>query len=84
LGLEHVWLDVNRDDIRFLAIGDAAVLTQALEDGRVDAALVDMIFSRRLHDKGFSILAELKVQYSDREPRRRRAQFLHSTKSPNY
>jgi NitT/TauT family transport system substrate-binding protein len=59
LGLEHMGLDVNRDDIRFLAIGDAAVLTQALEDGRVDAALVDMVFSRRLHDKGFSILAEL-------------------------
>ena len=59
LGLEHVGLDVNRDDIRFLAIGDAAVLTQAIEDGRVDAALVDIVFSRRLRDKGFSILAEL-------------------------
>ncbi|MCE3241729.1 MAG: ABC-type nitrate/sulfonate/bicarbonate transport system, periplasmic component [Deltaproteobacteria bacterium] len=59
LGLERLGLDVNRDDIRFLAIGDAAVLSQALEDGRVDAALVDMVFSRRLHDKGFPILAEL-------------------------
>jgi NitT/TauT family transport system substrate-binding protein len=59
LGLEKLGLDVNRDDIRFLVIGDAALLTQALEDGRVDAAVVDMVFSRRLHDKGFSILAEL-------------------------
>ncbi len=59
LGLERVGLDVNRDDIRFLVIGDAALLTQALEDGRVDAAVIDMVFSRRLHDKGFPILAEL-------------------------
>jgi ABC-type nitrate/sulfonate/bicarbonate transport system substrate-binding protein len=59
LGLEHFGLDVNRDDIRFLVIGDAALLTQALDDGRVDAAVVDMVFSRRLHDKGFPILAEL-------------------------
>ena len=59
LGLERLGLDVNRDDIRFLAIGDAAVLSQALEDGRVDAALVDMVFSRRLYEKGFPILAEL-------------------------
>lgn len=59
LGLEHFGLDVSRDDIRFLVIGDAALLTQALEDRRVDAAVVDMVFSRRLQEKGFSILAEL-------------------------
>jgi ABC-type nitrate/sulfonate/bicarbonate transport system substrate-binding protein len=59
LGLERVGLDVNRDDIRFLAIGDAALLSQALEDGRIDAAVLDIVFSRRLLDKGFSILAEL-------------------------
>jgi NitT/TauT family transport system substrate-binding protein len=59
LGLERFGLDVNRDDIRFLAIGDAALLTQAMEDGRIDAAVVDMVFSRRLHEKGFPILAEL-------------------------
>jgi len=51
LGLERFGLDVNRDDIRFLVIGDATLLTQGLEDGRIDAAVVDMVFSRRLHER---------------------------------
>ena len=59
LGLERLGIDVNRDDIRFLAIGDAALLTQALEDGRIDGAVLDIVFSRRLHEKGFPVLAEL-------------------------
>jgi ABC-type nitrate/sulfonate/bicarbonate transport system substrate-binding protein len=59
LGLERLGVDVNRDDIRFLAIGDAALLTQALEDGRIDGAVLDIVFSRRLHEKGFPVLAEL-------------------------
>jgi ABC-type nitrate/sulfonate/bicarbonate transport system substrate-binding protein len=58
LGLERLGLDVTRDDIRFLALGDAAVLTQALEDGRIDGAVLDIVFSRRLQEKGFPVLAE--------------------------
>ena len=59
LGLERLGIDVNRDDIRFLVIGDQLVLSQALEDGRIDATVVDIVFSKRLAEKGFPILAEL-------------------------
>ena len=58
LGLERLGIDTNRDDIRFLVIGDQVVLSQALEDNRTDATLVDIVFSKRLHEKGFPILAE--------------------------
>jgi NitT/TauT family transport system substrate-binding protein len=58
LGLERLGIDVNRDDIRFLVIGDQVILSQALEDGRIDATVVDIVFSKRLAAKGFPILAE--------------------------
>ncbi|HEY3305992.1 MAG TPA: ABC transporter substrate-binding protein [Candidatus Binatia bacterium] len=60
LGLEHVGLDPARDNINFLAIGDQTVLTQALEAGRIDATVLDGVFSRRLKQKGFTIIAELQ------------------------
>jgi ABC-type nitrate/sulfonate/bicarbonate transport system substrate-binding protein len=59
LGLEHIGLDPVRDNINFLAIGDQTILTQALEAGRIDATVLDGVFSRRLKQKGFTILAEL-------------------------
>jgi NitT/TauT family transport system substrate-binding protein len=58
LGLERLGIDTNRDDIRFMVIGDQVVLSQALEDNRIDATVVDIVFSKRLHEKGFPILAE--------------------------
>lgn len=58
LGLERLGIDSIRDDIRFLVIGDQVILSQALEDGRIDATVVDIVFSKRLHEKGFPILAE--------------------------
>ena len=58
LGLERLGIDANRDDIRFLVIGDQVLLSQALEDGRIDATVVDIVFSKRLAAKGFPILAE--------------------------
>lgn len=58
LGLEHVGLDPARD-IDFLVIGDQTVLAQALEAGRIDATVLDGVFSRRLKQKGFTILSEL-------------------------
>jgi len=58
LGLERLGIDTNRDDIRFLVIGDQVVLSQALEDNRIDATVVDIVFSKRLREKGFPILAE--------------------------
>jgi NitT/TauT family transport system substrate-binding protein len=60
LGLEHVGLDPRRDNINFLAIGDQTVLTQAMETGQIDATVLDGVFSRRLKQKGFTILAELQ------------------------
>ena len=58
LGLERLGIDTNRDDIRFMVIGDQVVLSQALEENRIDATVVDIVFSKRLHEKGFPILAE--------------------------
>ncbi len=59
LGLEKLGLDIARDDIRVLVIGDQVVLGQALEDNRIDATVLDLVFSKRLAQKGFTILAEL-------------------------
>ena len=60
LGLEHIGLDPRRDNINILVIGDQTVLTQALEAGQIDATVLDGVFSRRLRQKGFTILAELQ------------------------
>ncbi len=59
LGLEKLGIDTNHDDIRFLVIGDQVILSQALEDSRIDATVLDLVFSKRLSQKGFPILAEL-------------------------
>ncbi len=59
LGLEKLGIDTNRDDIRFLVIGDQVILSQALEDNRIDATVLDIVFSKRLSLKGFPVLAEL-------------------------
>jgi NitT/TauT family transport system substrate-binding protein len=59
LGLEKLGIDTTRDDIKFLVIGDQVILSQALEDNRIDATVLDIVFSKRLAQKGFPILAEL-------------------------
>jgi NitT/TauT family transport system substrate-binding protein len=60
LGLEHLGLDPVRDNINFLVIGDQTVLAQAVESGQIDATVLDGVFSRRLKQKGLTILAELQ------------------------
>ena len=60
LALEHVGLDVKRDDLNILVIGDSVVIGQSLEAGRVDAAVLDGALVRRLASKGFTIIAELQ------------------------
>jgi NitT/TauT family transport system substrate-binding protein len=60
LALEHVGLDYKRDNINLLAIGDSVLVGQALEAGRVDAAVLDGALVRRLRSKGFTIIAELQ------------------------
>jgi ABC-type nitrate/sulfonate/bicarbonate transport system substrate-binding protein len=59
LGLEHVGLDVKRDNINIPMIGDSVLIGQALEAGRVDAAVLDGALARRLINKGFSVIVDL-------------------------
>jgi ABC-type nitrate/sulfonate/bicarbonate transport system substrate-binding protein len=61
LWLEHFGLDAQRDHIQFQVIGDQTIQMQAMETGIIDAAVLDGVFSRRLKQKGFSIIGE----YSD-------------------
>jgi ABC-type nitrate/sulfonate/bicarbonate transport system substrate-binding protein len=60
LALEHVGLEPKRDNINILSIGDSVLIGQALEAGRVDAAVLDGALVRRLRNKGFSAIAELQ------------------------
>jgi len=60
LALEHVGLEPKRDNINLLPIGDSVLVGQALEAGRVDAAMQDGALVRRLSNKGFAIIAELQ------------------------
>ncbi len=59
LGLEYLGLDPQRDKITFLVVGDQTVATQALEAGQIDMTVLDGVFSRRLRQRGFNVLAEL-------------------------
>jgi NitT/TauT family transport system substrate-binding protein len=59
LGLEHIGLDVKRDHINLLVIGDSVLIGQSLEAGRIDAAVLDGALARRLKSKGFYVVAEL-------------------------
>jgi NitT/TauT family transport system substrate-binding protein len=66
LGLEHLGLDPKRDNINILSIGDQTVAVQGMEAGTIDATPLDGVFSRRLKQKGFSVIAELsetKIPY---------------------
>ena len=60
LALEHVGLEAKRDNINLLPIGDSVLVGQALEAGRVDAAVLDGALVRRLRSKGFSTIVELQ------------------------
>jgi len=67
LWLEHFGLDDQRDKIQIQVIGDQTIQMQALENGTIDAAVLDGVFSRRLKQKGFNITGEfsdLKQQYT--------------------
>jgi NitT/TauT family transport system substrate-binding protein len=59
LGLEHLGLEPSRDRISILVVGDQTNTGQALEAGSIDAALLDGVFTHRLRQKGFSVVAEL-------------------------
>ena len=59
LGLEYLGLDPKRDNLTILVIEDSVLIGQALEAGRIDAAVLDGVLVRRLKGKGFSAIAEL-------------------------
>ena len=59
LAIEHVGLDVKRDNLNILTIGDSVVIGQSLEAGRIDAATLDGALVRRLKSKGFSAIVDL-------------------------
>jgi len=61
LWLEHLGLDPQRDNILLQVVGDQSVQMQALDTGTADAAALDGVFSKRLKQKGFTVLGE----YSD-------------------
>jgi NitT/TauT family transport system substrate-binding protein len=61
LWLEQLGLDPQRDNITMLAVGDQTIQSQAVENGTVDATPLDGVFSRRLRQKGLTVLGE----YSD-------------------
>jgi ABC-type nitrate/sulfonate/bicarbonate transport system substrate-binding protein len=54
--LEHFGMDERRDNIQMIVIGDVTVLAQSLEAGLIDATVVPPFLSRRLADKGFTVL----------------------------
>ena len=58
LGLEHLGLEPSRDRISILVVGDQTNTGQALEAGSIDAALLDGVFTQRLRQKGFPVVAE--------------------------
>ena len=59
LALEELALEPKRDRITFLPIGDPVIIAQALEAGRIDAAVLDPALSRQLEAKGFHALVDL-------------------------
>lgn len=58
LWLEHLGLDQQRDQIHLQVVGDQGIQAQAVENGLCDAAVLDGAFSRRLQQKGMTILHE--------------------------
>jgi ABC-type nitrate/sulfonate/bicarbonate transport system substrate-binding protein len=58
LGLEKLGLDPSRDNINLRVLGDDSVRVQALVAGTIDATALDGVYSRRLHERGFPIIAE--------------------------
>ena len=56
--LEQLGLDPVRDNITFLAIGNVTQVAKALEDGRIDAGMLNPVQSIQMKSKGFSVLLD--------------------------
>ena len=59
LVLEQMGLNPEKDRIQISSFGDQRVISQALETGTIDAALVTAVFTHRLKHLGYRILGEL-------------------------
>ena len=59
LVLERMGLNAEKDHIQISSFGDQRVISQALETGTIDAALVTAVFTHRLKGLGYRILGEL-------------------------
>ena len=59
LALEHLGLDASRDQVRINAIGNQTILAQAIEAGNIDVTLLDPFLSRKMKQKGLSVLVDL-------------------------
>ena len=59
LALQHLGLDLRRDAIAFVEIGDLTKIAEALEAGRIDAAVLSPAQSVEFRAKAFSDLLDL-------------------------
>jgi ABC-type nitrate/sulfonate/bicarbonate transport system substrate-binding protein len=59
LALNELGLDAEGDGIAILEIGDPVQIVQALEARRIDGAVLSRAQSRKLRDKGYSVLLDL-------------------------
>ena len=60
LAFEHLGLDEKRDRIQTVAMANQTSRYHALEQGSVDAAILQGNFSRSLKAKGFSVIVDLE------------------------
>jgi ABC-type nitrate/sulfonate/bicarbonate transport system substrate-binding protein len=59
LALDHLGLDPDRDNIRFIVLGDQPSRIQSLETGRAQASWMGSMFSAPLKKKGYNVLLDL-------------------------
>ena len=59
LAMDYLGLDPDRDNIRFLVLGDQPSRIQALEAGRAQASWMGSTFSALLKKKGYTVLFEM-------------------------
>ena len=59
LALDYLGLDPDRDNIRFIVLGDQPSRIQALETGRAQASWMGSTFSAPLKKKGYTLLLDL-------------------------
>jgi len=59
LALDYLGLDPDRDNVRFIVLGDQPSRIQALETGRAQASWMGSTFSAPLKKKGYTVLLEM-------------------------